>query len=136
MFLVEVDYQIQNIQMPIMNMAIPNRMMEFPIMNMQMPNMQMMNNMNENPMNENKVFKYNVSFKSVYGGGNIVLMLDSNVTVKEMLENYLKRINKPELKNKIIFTFNASIINFNDNRKLKEFFKFYSDTITRIYVNY
>ena len=128
--IMQINNQIQNIQMQNMNVQIPNIGM-----------MENINDINENSMInkiENKVNKimYNVSFQNS-AGVKILLVLDSDITVKEMLDAFFQKINKPEItdkKNEIRFIFNASKIKYNDNRKLKEFFKFFSYSPPSIYV--
>ena len=136
--------QIQNLIMQInnqisnMNDPMPNMMMQFqnnPMMFFQ--GKKMGNIIEENPMmnitnnikNEYGVNKYNISFKNS-PGGQVLLVLDPDITVKEMLKTYLMRIKKPELfdnGDKIRFLLNSKGLKFNDNRKIKELFKTTAD---------
>ena len=60
------------------------------------------------------------------------MQFDSQITVSEMLKQFLVKIEKPELfkTDKIVFVFNATKLNWGDNTKIRDKFKDKSPSIT------
>ena len=55
------------------------------------------------------------------------IFFDNGITVADMIRKYLEKIKKPELycrQNDLVFLYNEVNIDYNDQRKLKEFFKY------------
>ena len=53
------------------------------------------------------------------------MMIDFGKTVSELIKTYFKRVNKPHLFDRpqdICFIFNANRINFNEQRKVEDYF--------------
>ena len=68
--------------------------------------------------------KVNLLFRTTKGM-KINMMIDFGKTVREMIEIYFKRVEKPDLINRpqdICFIFNAKRIDFNEQRKVEDYF--------------
>ena len=94
----------------------------------------------ENIINEPKNIKkpkMNIIFKEVTFSRKTILILDYGTTIDQMLLEYLKKINKQELKgktDKIYFSINLRRIEFGDQTPIEQFFDFNSQP--NIDVNY
>ena len=94
----------------------------------------------ENIINEPKnikIPKMNIIFKEVTFSRKTILILDYGTTIDQMLIEYLKKINKQELKgktDKIYFSINLRRIEFGDQTPIEQFFDFNSQP--NIDVNY
>ena len=77
----------------------------------------------------------NIIFKH-FNGLTITMCLDYGTTVSEMLMNYWKKIEKPELfgSKQFSFIYNSSILNCNDKTKIEEKFDYSKHPIS-IFVN-
>ena len=106
---------------------------------MNMMNMNQMNfnlNMNNNNLNledKNEQITYcNILFNN--SNTRTLISMDINKTINELLNEYLKRINKIDLidnyDNKFSFIYNANKLNDNKDSKIKNFF----DKLAEIYV--
>ena len=94
------------------------------------------NNFMQNEKNDKKeeVMKINILFRTG-NGSNINIIIDIEKTINELIQTFLQRIKRPELFGKeksLYFIYNASRINHNDTKKIKDVFH-YSQPI--IYVN-
>ena len=94
------------------------------------------NNFMPNEKNDKKeeVMKINILFRTGKGS-NVNIIIDIEKTISELIQTFLQRIKRPELFGKeksLYFIYNASRINHNDTKKIKEVFH-YSQPI--IYVN-
>ena len=79
----------------------------------------------------------NIIFKEVTFSRKTILILDYGTTIDQMLIEYLKKINKQELKgktDKIYFSINLRRIEFGDQTPIEQFFDFNSQP--NIDVNY
>ena len=118
-------------QLTNISLQIQNLINQLNIYNMPMPFIPMNNNLNISPMpmmpiniNNNNNKELGITFKSV-NGKTKTLFLDSKITVSEMLQKYLLSIGKPELfnlKNKIVFIYNASMLRYDDQTKIENLF--------------
>ena len=129
MHIFEIDYlnlnqQIQNIKTQILNieMEINNNinMKMNQINNMQMNNFLLMQNDN---IQKNIIEKKHVTFRS-NTGKRWNMQFDREITVSEMLKQFLVKIEKPELfkTDEIFFLFNATKLNWGDNTKIRDKF--------------
>ena len=76
-----------------------------------------------------KISKMNIIFKEVLFSRKTILILDYGTTIDQMLMEYLKKINKQELKDKkdkIYFSINLKRIEFGDKTPIEKFFDFNS----------
>ena len=76
-----------------------------------------------NLLKNNKGLKMNVIFENTILG-KINLVVDYGTTINEMLELYLRRIERPDLigkDNKITFICNGSRVNFGDYTKVEDY---------------
>ncbi len=94
------------------------------------------NNFMPNEKNDKKeeVMKINILFRTGKGS-NINIIIDIEKTISELIQTFLQRIKRPELFGKeksLYFIYNATRINHNDTKKIKDVFH-YSQPI--IYVN-
>jgi hypothetical protein len=90
--------------------------------NFQNENQNLYNNNYEEEFNPGP--KLNIIFSSTQGTStNIVI--NSEATIDELLDKYLKKVNKIYLKktNKICFLYNSSILKYGDKTKVEKFFK-------------
>ena len=94
------------------------------------------NNFMQNEKNDKKeeVMKINILFRTGKGS-NVNIIIDIEKTISELIQTFLQRIKMPELFGKeksLYFIYNATRINHNDTKKIKDVFH-YSQPI--IYVN-
>ena len=94
------------------------------------------NNFMQNEKNDEKeeVRKINMLFRTGKGS-NVNIIIDIEKTISELIQTFLQRIKMPELFGKeksLYFIYNATKINHNDTKKIKDVFH-YSQPI--IYVN-
>ena len=136
--IIYMGIQTINIGMQMPNIEMDNFNLKKEIQNLenQLKNIKMQIN-NKNQMNNNIIMKINndnnkyinVIFKNTIGVV-VPMALDSEITVSEMLKKYLKKINRAKLinsKNKskdIKFLFNASILSFDDEKKIGQIFEY------------
>ena len=99
----QITNQMMQIQMPLQQQIIQPQMME--------PIQMQQNNDKE---------KYNVSFKDGKGK-KTNLIVDEDMTIKELIDKYMNRVYGYENK-KLIFIYDANQINRNSQTKLKKFF--------------
>ena len=115
---------INGIQIPDLSMNFLN--LKHQIENFNFIEENPMMNITDDNKNEYVISKYNIFIVNAQGG-QVLLVLDPDITVKEMLKTYLMKIKKPELFgkiDKISFLFNAERLIFEDSRKIKELFKY------------
>ena len=84
----------------------------------------------ENKLNEAKM---NVLFRTNVGR-NINLIIEQEKTIQELILSFFKKINNLDLnEDDVYFIYNAHKINYNDETKLRDYFRMASQPI--IYVN-
>ena len=77
--------------------------------------------------------KMNVLFRT-NGGRNINLIIEQEKTIQELILAFFKKINNLDLnEDDVYFIYNAHKINYNDETKLRDYFRMASQPI--IYVN-
>ena len=88
------------------------------------------NNPNNQAKNSNTMpNKINCIFNTTTGK-TLTILIDHGKTVNELIKIYFMRINQPELMNRegdICFVYNASKIEFNNQQKVEDFFRFNSN---------
>ena len=88
------------------------------------------NNPNNQAKNSNTMpNKINCIFNTTTGK-TLTILIDHGKTVNELIKIYFMRINQPELMNRegdICFVYNASKIEFNNQQKVENFFRFNSN---------
>jgi hypothetical protein len=94
------------------------------------------NNFMQNEKNDKKeeVMKINILFRTGKGS-NVNIIIDIEKTISELIQTFLQRIKMPELFGKeksLYFIYNATRINHNDTKKIKDVFH-YSQPV--VYVN-
>ena len=94
------------------------------------------NNFMQNEKNDKKeeVMKINILFRTGKGS-NVNIIIDIEKTISELIQTFLQRIKMPELFGKeksLYFIYNATKINHNDTKKIKDVFH-YSQPV--VYVN-
>ena len=110
--------------------------------NMNFPGMNMGGNQNwmqgynsiNNPNNQVKNYnnmpnKINCIFNTTTGK-SLTILIDHGKTVNELIKIYFMRIDQPDLINRegdICFVYNASKIEFNNQQKVEDFFRFNSN---------
>ena len=72
----------------------------------------------------NKNDKINIIMAAT-SGFTIVLPTQVNISVKQLIRNYINKLGLGEgvLKDKIVFLFNANLIDINDNKQVNKVFK-------------
>ena len=137
--------QIQNIETKINNIFMGTQTYtetsnpkQLNMIDMKMNNLDMKNLNVEELKNKYNSKKMITIFKTL-SRGKEVLILDYGTTVNEMLKIYLERIGKNEfiIKNdKISFILNSTKIDFNNNTKIGDLFKLFSNANQPIFVKF
>ena len=129
-----ISQQINNIltSQQMMNQMAQQQMMQQQILlQQQMMQPQMMEPM-QMQLNNNRN-KIKITFKDIRGR-KTTLFVDVDITIKELIDNYIKKEYGYENKD-LTFTFNTKKINSNSQTKIKEFFGIYFDKNPVIMVN-
>ena len=114
-----IELQIKNIKKNINNMDTSNiNNVSFQMNN----NIGIQMNKDISKIYENNNKKIEVTFTTTIGTRNFIIF-DYGTPISDMLRKYLEEIKRPELINKISFSFKGRDLNYQDQTKIEDYFK-------------